>query len=176
MEALCGCADWREIGCAGAALLQAEERGVTAAAAQEIVVLAAFDLAGTGAIYEAHPLQRFLRDALVPAQHAMLASNTYEAAGAVLLEHLVAGVESGGAGAPVLVERQAALLEVALLAALGLGLFVAVLLTLALQLVGVLGRFQLAPALHLGGPLLLPSQELGVLTLPAQALALLLTA
>ena len=57
------------------------------------VVLAAFDLAGTGAIYEAHPLQRFLRDALVPAQHAMLASNTYEAAGAVLLG-LDAGIPS----------------------------------------------------------------------------------
>lgn len=57
------------------------------------VVLAAFDLAGTGAIYEAHPLQRFLRDALVPAQHAMLAGNTYEAAGAVLLG-LDAGIPS----------------------------------------------------------------------------------
>lgn len=50
-------------------------------------VLAAFDLAGTGAIYQTHPLQRFLQDALVPAQHAMLASNTYEAAGAVMLGH-----------------------------------------------------------------------------------------
>ncbi|WZU34614.1 Flavin-dependent monooxygenase, oxygenase subunit HsaA [Rhodococcus ruber] len=49
------------------------------------VVLAAFDLAGTGAIYESHPLQRYLRDALVPAQHAMLQTNTFEAAGAVLL-------------------------------------------------------------------------------------------
>ena len=49
------------------------------------VVLEAFDLAGTGAIYETHPLQRLLRDALVPAQHAMLQTNTYEAAGAVLL-------------------------------------------------------------------------------------------
>ncbi|PYE13689.1 alkylation response protein AidB-like acyl-CoA dehydrogenase [Williamsia limnetica] len=49
------------------------------------VVLNAFDLAGTGAIYENHPLQRYLRDALVPAQHAMLQTGTYEAAGAVLL-------------------------------------------------------------------------------------------
>lgn len=49
------------------------------------VVLEAFDLAGTGAIYETHPLQRLLRDALVPAQHAMLQTNTYEAAGALLL-------------------------------------------------------------------------------------------
>ena len=44
-----------------------------------------FDLAGTGAIYNTHPLQRCLRDALVPAQHAMLQTNTIEAAGAVLL-------------------------------------------------------------------------------------------
>jgi alkylation response protein AidB-like acyl-CoA dehydrogenase len=56
-------------------------------------VLAAFDLAGTGAIYQTHPLQRFLRDALVPAQHAMLANNTYEAAGAVMLG-LDAGIPS----------------------------------------------------------------------------------
>lgn len=57
------------------------------------VVLDAFDLAGTGAIYETHALQRFLRDALIPAQHAMLATNTYEAAGAVLLG-LDAGIPS----------------------------------------------------------------------------------
>lgn len=49
------------------------------------VVLAAYDLAGTGAIYRHHPLQRYLQDALVPAQHAMLQTNTIEAAGAVLL-------------------------------------------------------------------------------------------
>jgi len=49
------------------------------------VALAAFDLAGTGAIYTSHPLQRYLQDGLVPPQHAMLASATYEAAGAVLL-------------------------------------------------------------------------------------------
>lgn len=57
------------------------------------VVLAAFDLAGTGAIYETHPLQRFLQDSLVPAQHAMLQTNTYEAAGALLLG-LDAGIPS----------------------------------------------------------------------------------
>ncbi|OYO19267.1 acyl-CoA dehydrogenase [Enemella dayhoffiae] len=49
------------------------------------VTLMAFDLAGTGAIYNSHPLQRFVQDGLVPAQHAMLQSNTIEAAGAVLL-------------------------------------------------------------------------------------------
>jgi alkylation response protein AidB-like acyl-CoA dehydrogenase len=57
------------------------------------VVLEAFDLAGTGAIYENHPLQRYLRDALVPAQHAMLQTNTYEGAGAVMLG-LDAGIPS----------------------------------------------------------------------------------
>lgn len=51
------------------------------------VVLQAFDLAGTGAIYATHPLQRYLQDALVPAQHAFLQTNTYEAAGAILLGH-----------------------------------------------------------------------------------------
>lgn len=54
------------------------------------VVVKAFDLAGTGAIYETHPLQRFLQDALVPAQHAMLQANTFEAAGSLLL-----GLEAG---------------------------------------------------------------------------------
>ncbi len=48
-------------------------------------VLAAFDLAGTGATFNAHPLQRYLQDGLVPPQHAMLSSATYQAAGAVLL-------------------------------------------------------------------------------------------
>jgi alkylation response protein AidB-like acyl-CoA dehydrogenase len=57
------------------------------------VVLQAFDLAGTGAIYQTHPLQRYLQDAMVPAQHAMLQTNTYEAAGAVLLG-LDAGIPS----------------------------------------------------------------------------------
>lgn len=49
------------------------------------VILRAFDLAGTGAIYRTHPLQRYLQDGLVPAQHAMLNSATYEAVGAILL-------------------------------------------------------------------------------------------
>lgn len=48
-------------------------------------VLAAFNLAGTGAIYSKHPLQRFLQDGLVPAQHAMMQDQTYEAAGALML-------------------------------------------------------------------------------------------
>ncbi|WP_432557852.1 hypothetical protein [Granulicoccus sp. GXG6511] len=48
-------------------------------------ILTCFDLAGTGAIYRNHPLQRYLQDGLVPAQHAMLQTNTIEATGAVLL-------------------------------------------------------------------------------------------
>lgn len=49
------------------------------------VILTAFDLAGTGAIFNKHPMQRFLQDGLVPAQHAMMQTNTYEAVGALLL-------------------------------------------------------------------------------------------
>ncbi|WP_435199189.1 hypothetical protein [Janibacter sp. GS2] len=49
------------------------------------VVLSVFDLAGTGAIYRTHPLQRYLQDSMVPAQHAMLQSGTYEAGGALLM-------------------------------------------------------------------------------------------
>lgn len=49
------------------------------------VALEAFDLCGTGAIYRTHPIQRFVQDALVPAQHAFLQTATYEASGAVLL-------------------------------------------------------------------------------------------
>lgn len=55
--------------------------------------LAAFDLSGTGAIYESHPMQRYLQDSLVPAQHAMMQAGTYEAAGALLMG-LDAGIPS----------------------------------------------------------------------------------
>lgn len=54
------------------------------------VVLAAFNLTGTGAIFERHPMQRFLQDGLIPAQHAMLQEHTFEASGALLL-----GLEAG---------------------------------------------------------------------------------
>lgn len=57
------------------------------------VVLAAFNLAGTGAIFERHPLQRFLQDGLIPAQHAMLQEHIFEASGALLLG-LDAGIPS----------------------------------------------------------------------------------
>lgn len=57
------------------------------------VVMSAFNLAGTGAIFAQHPLQRYLRDGLVPAQHAMLQEHTYEASGALLMG-LDAGIPS----------------------------------------------------------------------------------
>ncbi|TWS21564.1 flavin-dependent monooxygenase [Tsukamurella asaccharolytica] len=65
----------------------------TAAHVGRRVIMDAFDLAGTGAIYVKHPMQRFLQDGIVPAQHAMLATATYEAAGAVLLG-MPAGIPS----------------------------------------------------------------------------------
>lgn len=49
------------------------------------VALAAYNVVGTGGMFTTHPIQRFLRDGLVPAQHAMLQEFTFEAAGAVLL-------------------------------------------------------------------------------------------
>lgn len=49
------------------------------------VVVEAFQIAGTGAIYNEHPMQRFLQDGLVPAQHAMMHENTMEAGGGLLL-------------------------------------------------------------------------------------------
>jgi alkylation response protein AidB-like acyl-CoA dehydrogenase len=64
-----------------------------AAQAGRKVVLAAFELAGTGAIFNGHPLQNFLQDGLVPAQHAMLQENTFEAAGSLMLG-LDAGIPS----------------------------------------------------------------------------------
>ena len=42
-EALRGCADRRQTGLAGIAVLQAEERGIAAVAAQQFVVLASLD-------------------------------------------------------------------------------------------------------------------------------------
>ncbi|WP_374438957.1 acyl-CoA dehydrogenase family protein [Pseudomonas panipatensis] len=50
------------------------------------VVQRAYSLAGTSAIYLRHPLQRYLRDALVVTQHAFLSDGMYDGAGAVLLD------------------------------------------------------------------------------------------
>jgi len=50
------------------------------------VVQRAYSLAGTTAIYLRHPLQRYLRDAMVVTQHAFLSDGMYDGAGAVLLD------------------------------------------------------------------------------------------
>jgi hypothetical protein len=44
-----------------------------------------YGLAGTTAIYNSHPLQRYLRDAAVVRQHAFLGEGIYDGAGAVAL-------------------------------------------------------------------------------------------
>jgi alkylation response protein AidB-like acyl-CoA dehydrogenase len=49
------------------------------------VVRSVFDLSGTNAIYNDHPLQPLVRDAMVPTQHAFLSPAMYDAAGAVLM-------------------------------------------------------------------------------------------
>lgn len=49
------------------------------------VVQNMFGLAGTTAIYDNHPLQRYLRDAAVVKQHAFLGEGIYDGAGAVTL-------------------------------------------------------------------------------------------
>ncbi|NRG48238.1 acyl-CoA dehydrogenase family protein [Bacillus sp. CRN 9] len=48
-------------------------------------VQSAYLLAGTAAIYNRHPLQRYLRDAMVVTQHAFLSEGMYDGAGSVLL-------------------------------------------------------------------------------------------
>ena len=45
----------------------------------------AYRLAGMAAIDDSHPLQRYLRDAMVVTQHAFLGEGTYDGAGAVFL-------------------------------------------------------------------------------------------
>ncbi|NWD91213.1 flavin-dependent monooxygenase, partial [Pseudomonas sp. K5002] len=44
-----------------------------------------YSLAGTTAIYLRHPLQRYLRDAMVVTQHAFLSEGLYDGAGSVFL-------------------------------------------------------------------------------------------
>lgn len=56
----------------------------TAAKAGWAAAHSAFLLGGTGAIYNGHPLQKLLRDAAVPPQHAFLGDGIYDSAGAVL--------------------------------------------------------------------------------------------
>lgn len=58
---------------------------VDAARAGDGVVQQMYGLAGTTAIYNSHPLQRYLRDAAVVRQHAFLGEGIYDGAGAVAL-------------------------------------------------------------------------------------------
>lgn len=58
---------------------------VDAARAGDWVVQQMYGLAGTTAIYNSHPLQRYLRDAAVVRQHAFLGEGIYDGAGAVAL-------------------------------------------------------------------------------------------
>jgi alkylation response protein AidB-like acyl-CoA dehydrogenase len=48
-------------------------------------VQSAYMLAGTAAIYDGHPLQRYLRDSMVVTQHAFLSEGMYDGAGSVML-------------------------------------------------------------------------------------------
>lgn len=48
-------------------------------------VQSAYLLSGTAAIYDGHPMQRYLRDAMVVTQHAFLNESMYDGAGSVLL-------------------------------------------------------------------------------------------
>ncbi|PID20114.1 acyl-CoA dehydrogenase [Sporosarcina sp. P3] len=48
-------------------------------------VQSAYLLAGTSAIYDGHPLQRYLRDAMVVTQHAFLNESMYDGAGSIHL-------------------------------------------------------------------------------------------
>jgi alkylation response protein AidB-like acyl-CoA dehydrogenase len=67
--------------------LQAEMRGAAAFATEVAAdaVTQAFRLAGGGAVYRTHRLQRFLRDINVAAQHLMVSETAYEASGQFLL-------------------------------------------------------------------------------------------
>lgn len=58
---------------------------VEVARAGNKIVQNMFGLAGTTAIYNSHPLQRYLRDAAVVKQHAFLSDGIYDGAGAVTL-------------------------------------------------------------------------------------------
>lgn len=49
------------------------------------VVQSAYLLSGTAAIYDGHPMQRYLRDAMVVTQHAFLNESMYDGAGSVFL-------------------------------------------------------------------------------------------
>lgn len=50
------------------------------------VVQSAYMLTGITAIYDGHPMQRYLRDAMVVTQHAFLNESMYEGAGSVMMD------------------------------------------------------------------------------------------
>ena len=50
------------------------------------VVQSAYKLAGIAAIYKGHPLERYLRDAMVVTQHAFMSESMYEGAGSVFFD------------------------------------------------------------------------------------------
>ncbi|MEV0032559.1 acyl-CoA dehydrogenase family protein [Nocardia sp. NPDC050793] len=56
-----------------------------AAKAGAAAVHTAFQLSGTGAIYDGNPMQRYMRESLVPPQHAFLGDGIYDSAGSVLM-------------------------------------------------------------------------------------------
>ncbi|SLI21472.1 Acyl-CoA dehydrogenase, C-terminal domain [Mycobacteroides abscessus subsp. abscessus] len=61
--------------------LAASHLATTAGAAVQRIV----EISGTAAIFEDHPLQQWVGDALVPQQHAFLGPGLVDAAGAVLM-------------------------------------------------------------------------------------------
>lgn len=67
-----------------AALLRLASTHVAKAGAA--AVHTAFQLSGTGAIYDGTAMQRYMREALVPPQHAFLGDGIYDSAGAVLMD------------------------------------------------------------------------------------------
>lgn len=67
-----------------AALLRLSSTHVAKAGAS--AVHTAFQLSGTGAIYDGNAMQRYMREALVPPQHAFLGDGIYDSAGAVLMD------------------------------------------------------------------------------------------
>ena len=67
-----------------AALLRLSSTHVAKAGAS--AVHTAYQLSGTGAIYDGNAMQRYMREALVPPQHAFLGDGIYDGAGAVLMD------------------------------------------------------------------------------------------
>lgn len=73
----------REVGVADIARLRIASTHIAKTGAD--VTRRAFELAGTTGIFNAHPLSRYLLDALVVAQHAFMNDGTWQSGGSVLL-------------------------------------------------------------------------------------------